>query len=36
MKVVAAKAGVTLVEFQQRVDGGDKWCYACRDWSTLR
>jgi hypothetical protein len=28
----AATAGVTLAEFERRVDGGEKWCWRCHAW----
>lgn len=32
MKVAAAKAGVSLEEYQHQVASGNKWCGACRSW----
>lgn len=31
-KVVAAKAGVSLAEYQRRIASGEKWCYRCREF----
>ena len=32
MKVAAKRIGVTIEEYQQRIEQGLKWCHTCRRW----
>jgi hypothetical protein len=28
----AARLGISLAEYQRRIDAGESWCWACRSW----
>ena len=32
MKIAASRVGVTIEEYQARVNAGEKYCHACRGW----